>query len=92
MSKGNGTNRRELLGTIGMAGLTAVGAALLPAAAHAGLKDYPALAKGHEHLMEAKRVLENGKEAFGGHRIKAIKLIEEALEEVRKGVKSADGK
>jgi hypothetical protein len=92
MAKGKRLSRRDLLGTAGAAGLAAVGVALLPAETQAGLGDYPSLAKGHDHLLDAKKALEKGKEEFGGHRVKAIDKIDEALEEVKKAVKFADGK
>jgi len=92
MSKKNEISRRRLLGTAGVAGLAALGGTLLPSEAEAALKDYPALAAGHEHLLSARKVLDKGKEEFGGHRVKAIKLIDEALDEIKKAVKVADKK
>jgi hypothetical protein len=92
MAQDNGVSRRELLGKAGAAGLAAMGVALLPAAAEAGLGDYPALAKGHDRLLDAKKVLEKGDNGFGGHRAKAIKLIDEALDEIKAAVRFADGK
>jgi hypothetical protein len=56
------------------------------------LADYPALAKAHDHLLEAKKVLEKGMEAFGGHRVKAIKHVDDALDEIKEAVRFADGK
>ncbi len=41
---------------------------------------------------DAKKVLEKGKEEFGVHRVKAIRLIDDALDEIKKAVKVADGK
>jgi hypothetical protein len=92
MSNENTIGRRDLLNTAGVAGLALLGVAVPPTGAEAGLKDYPALAKGHDFLLDAKKVLEKGKEEFGGHRVKAIRLIDDALEEIKKAVKVADGK
>jgi hypothetical protein len=92
MANDNGISRRDLLGTAGVAGLTALGVALLPLEARAGLKDYPAMHNAHDSLMDARKALEKGQDIFGGHRAKAIDLIDKAIEEIRAGVKLADGK
>jgi hypothetical protein len=85
-------SRRDLLGTAGAAGLAAVGVALLPEGAEAGLGDYPSLSNAHDSLLEAKKALQKGKEGFGGHRVKALQSVDDALEEIRLAVKFADGK
>jgi hypothetical protein len=43
-------SRREVLGAAKAVGLAAVGVALLPAAAEAGLKDYLKLEEAHDYL------------------------------------------
>jgi hypothetical protein len=83
-------SRREVLGAAKVAGLAALGVALLPAAADAGIDDYPALKKGRRALLDAKDQLEAGNNAFGGHRKKAIEHIDAALDEISAAVKFAD--
>jgi hypothetical protein len=92
MTNDNGMSRRDLLGKAGGAGLAALGLALLPGETQAGLRDYPSMARGHDLLVDAKAALEKGEQKFGGHRANAIKLIDDALEEIRLGVRFQDGK
>jgi hypothetical protein len=91
MATNDALSRRELLGTAKAAGLAALGVALLPAASQAGLKDYPNLEEAHDYLVKARKALDGAKKEFGGHRVKAMERIDDALEEIRLGVKFADG-
>lgn len=46
----------------------------------------PLMAKAHMNLEEAKRNLENATADKGGHRVKAIELVNAALIEVKAGM------
>ena len=46
----------------------------------------PAMAKAHQNLEEAKRNLENATADKGGHRVKALELVNAALAEVKAGI------
>jgi hypothetical protein len=91
MATNDALSRRELLGTAKAAGLAALGVALLPAVSQAELKDYPALKKGRDMLVDARAALEKGDDKFGGHKKKAIEYIDAALDEIKLAVKFADG-
>jgi hypothetical protein len=47
---------------------------------------HPEIDAAMTHLREAKRNLENAKHDFGGHRVNALKHVDEALEECRQGL------
>jgi hypothetical protein len=46
----------------------------------------PQMAKAHQNLEEAKRNLENATADKGGHRVKALELVNAALAEVKAGI------
>ncbi|MBI3476702.1 MAG: hypothetical protein HY010_13300 [Acidobacteria bacterium] len=46
-------------------------------------EEHPAIAMAMTHLKEAKKSLENAAHDFGGHRVAALKHVNEALEECR---------
>ena len=46
---------------------------------------HPVLAKAEKQLQNAKQTLEKATHDCGGHRMKAIALIEQAMQEVRDG-------
>ena len=48
--------------------------------------DQPHMQAAMEHLRMAKGELEKADEDKGGHRVKAIKLVNEAMEQVEKGM------
>jgi len=48
--------------------------------------DQPHMQAAMEHLRMAKGELEKADEDKGGHRVKAIKLVNEAMEQVEKGI------
>jgi hypothetical protein len=50
---------------------------------------YPAIKGGAEKVIEAGRVLDEGLDRFGGHRTRALKALNEALDELEKAVKGA---
>lgn len=51
----------------------------------AGL-DQPKMRDAVEHLQKARRSLQDATEDKGGHRAAAIRLTDEAIEQVRKGI------
>jgi hypothetical protein len=89
MAKLNRTTRRELLGQASLAGLGILGVSLVPTPAAAQGK-YAAIRKGIEALREAREELEQGRKIFGGHRVKAIRAIDEALKELRAALEYAE--
>jgi hypothetical protein len=50
---------------------------------------YPAIRGGAKKVIEAGKALDEGLDKFGGHRVKALKLLNEALDELEKAVKEA---
>jgi hypothetical protein len=50
---------------------------------------YPAIKGGAEKVIEAGRTLDEGLDKFGGHRVKALRALNRALEELEKAVKDA---
>lgn len=46
----------------------------------------PQMQKAHQNLEEAKRNLENATADKGGHRVKALELVNAALVEVKAGI------
>lgn len=53
---------------------------------------HPHIREAIKELKEAKKELEEGAKVFGGHRVKAIKAIEEAIEQLEAALKFADRK
>lgn len=68
--------------------LFAAAALTLPAVAFA--EPQPMMKEGLEHLQKAKEALKKGTSDKGGHRVKAIELIDKAIEQVEKGIKFDD--
>jgi hypothetical protein len=50
---------------------------------------YPAIQGGAKKVIEAGKALDQGLDRFGGHRVKALKDLNEALDELEKAVKQA---
>jgi hypothetical protein len=50
---------------------------------------YPAIRDGAEQVIEAGKVLDKGVDKFGGHRVKALKELNAALDQLEKAVKKA---
>lgn len=67
----------------------AVGAAAVAAAPTEALADQPNMRNGLAALQDAKRWLEKAATGKGGHRANAIKLIDQAISEVKQGIKFA---
>lgn len=58
----------------------------------ASQSDYPAIQKTANRLIEAGNALDRGFDKFGGHRVKALKAIHAALDELDAAVSFANGK
>jgi hypothetical protein len=50
---------------------------------------YPAIQGGAKQVIEAGKVIDKGVDIFGGHRIKALKSLNAALDELETAVKKA---
>lgn len=48
---------------------------------HEKMEQHPAIEAAVKHLREAKNALEHANHDFGGHRVKAIELVNQALAE-----------
>jgi hypothetical protein len=79
--------RREL-------GLLATGAVvasgLIAAAKPAAAVPQPDMERAREALINSKHLLEAAADDKGGHKIKAVQLIEQAIEEVKAGIEFAN--
>jgi hypothetical protein len=53
---------------------------------HERMEHHPEIASAMNHLREAKQNLEHAAHDFGGHRVEALKHVNEALEECRKAM------
>lgn len=74
------------LSTLGLAialGVVTFGQGVRPASAD----EQPLMVKALENLESAHKALENATADKGGHRVKALKLTKEAIDEVKKGIK-----
>jgi hypothetical protein len=49
--------------------------------------DQPRMQAALEHLERAEKNLEDASSDKGGHRVKALRLVREAMEEVREGIR-----
>ncbi len=77
--------KRSLLATLPLAAITTAAALMVPLPAQA---NQPKMKAALVNLNEAKENLEEANTGKGGHRGKAIELIEEAIEQVEKGIKA----
>jgi hypothetical protein len=80
-------NRRQVLQVLaagGLAGLLACSPAL------AAAEKYPRIRGAIKELREAKKELEEGAKIFGGHRVKAVKAVEDAIEQLQKALDFAE--
>ena len=64
----------------------AVAVAMLTFAPAAHAEKQPHMHQALKHLREAKAVLEKASHDKGGHRVEAIKLIDEAIKKVQEGI------
>lgn len=76
-------NKREFLA--GAAVVVGSAAAVTEVAAD----DQPHMSKAVEYLQSAKTELEKSSHDKGGHRVKAINLVDQAIREVRAGKQAA---
>lgn len=67
--------------------LTALAAALVLLPTLAFAEPQPNMKEALEHLQKAKESLKNATADKGGHRAKAIDLVDKAIEQVEKGIK-----
>ncbi len=81
------SNRRQALQALAAGGFAALLA--LPSPARAAEK-YPRIRASIRELREARKELEEGAKIFGGHRVKAVKAVDEAIEQLQKAVEYAD--
>jgi hypothetical protein len=58
--------------------------------AAAAAERHPRIRSAIRELKGAKRELEEGAKVFGGHRVKAVKAVEEAVEQLQKALDYAD--
>jgi hypothetical protein len=75
---------RSVIGTSILAGALAGGAG------YAYAERQPHMREAHRHLEQALASLKNAEADKGGHRAKAIELIEGALREVKEGIEFDD--
>ena len=66
------------------------GVAAVAAAPGEALADQPNMRNALASLQDAKRWLEQANTGKGGHRAAAIRLIDEAISEVKQGIKFAN--
>jgi len=76
-------NKRDLV----MGAVVAVGGSALATAATA--QDQPHMDKAVKYLQAAKNELQQASRNKSGHRVKAIKLVDQAIHEVRAGKQAA---
>ncbi len=62
------------------------------AAVHTASADQPNMQAAREHLVQAKLSLERAEPNKGGHRERAIDLVNRALAQVDEGIAFADGR
>jgi hypothetical protein len=77
--------KRMAIGTLTTASISAAAALMLALPAQA---NQPNMKAALASLNEAKQSLEKASSGKGGHRVKAIELIDEAIEQVKKGIKA----
>jgi hypothetical protein len=84
-------NRRQVLHALVTAGAAAAVLAgpKLPRAA-AAAERHPHIRSSLKELREAKKELEKGDKIFGGHRVKAIKAVEDAIEQLQAALDFAE--
>lgn len=88
--KAHETNRRQMLNTLAAGGLAgALLACLGPSQAAAAVK-HPHIRDAIKELREAKRELKEGDKIFGGHREKALKAVDEAIEQLERALAFAE--
>ena len=51
---------------------------------------HPMMAAAKKNLEQAKANLQKGQHDFGGHRVKAIALVDQAMKEIEEGILVAD--
>lgn len=59
---------------------------LAPSPAQAAAERHPKIRSAIRELREARRELEAGAKIFGGHRVKAIKAVDDAIEQLQKAL------
>jgi hypothetical protein len=82
------SNRRQLLQALAAGGLTVLLAS--PGRARAAADKFPRIRAAIRELREARKELEEGAKIFGGHRVKAVKAVDEAIEQLQKSLDFAE--
>lgn len=80
----DGISRRTLLGTILSVSVLGI---VLPSRAKAKAADQPHMQAALDALRTAQRELEAATEDKGGHRVKALRLVRQAIDQVDKGIR-----
>jgi hypothetical protein len=83
------TNRRDVLHTLAAGGLAAAVLAVTTRSANAAEK-HPHIRAALKELKEARVELKEGDKIFGGHREKALKAVDEAIEQLDKALEFAE--
>jgi hypothetical protein len=83
----NRSNRRRVLQILAAGSFAALLAGPRPALA---ADKFPRIRAAIKELREAKKELEEGAKIFGGHRVKAVKAVEDAIEQLQKALDFAE--
>lgn len=73
--------------TLPLAAVAALGLGLPAATSVASAESQPRMENARNNLMQARRDLQRASRDKGGHRVRAIRLIDQALAEVRGGIR-----
>ena len=78
-------NRRQVLQTLAAGGITAAVLAR-PGATEAAAVKYPRIRAAIRELRDARKELDEGAKVFGGHRVKALKAVDEAIVQLQRAL------
>lgn len=79
-----------LVGMLLLAGSGSGRRDLGPDQAQAAAERHPRIRSAIKELKEARKELEEGAKVFGGHRVKALKATDDAIEQLQKALDYAD--
>jgi hypothetical protein len=80
-------SRRQVLQVLAVSGLAGL---LTSSPALAAAEKYPRIRASLRELKEARKELEEGAKIFGGHRVKAVKAVDDAIEQLQKALDFAE--